>query len=33
LIAELIEAYLAGEPLRTQTGRRSVVGHIRVESS
>src|SRR6478752_447319 len=24
LIAELIEAYLAGEPLRTQTGRRSV---------
>jgi pimeloyl-ACP methyl ester carboxylesterase len=33
LIAELIKAYVAGEPLRTQTGRRSVVGHIRVESS
>jgi len=33
LIAELIEAYLAGEPLATQTGRRSVVGHVSVEDN
>jgi hypothetical protein len=33
LIAELIEAYIAGEPLATQTGRRSVVEHVSVEGS
>ena len=33
LIAELIEAYLAGEPLATETGRRAVVGHVSVEDS
>ena len=33
LIAELIEAYLAGEPLTTQTGRRSVVAAVSVEDS
>jgi hypothetical protein len=33
LIAELIEAYLAGEPLSTQTGRRSVVEAVSVEDS
>ena len=31
LIAELIEAYLAGEPLVTQTGPRAVVGVVSVE--
>lgn len=30
LIAELIEAHLAGEPLATQTGRRSVVERVSV---
>jgi hypothetical protein len=33
LIAELIEAYIAGQSLATQTGRRSVVGHVSVEGS
>jgi pimeloyl-ACP methyl ester carboxylesterase len=33
LIAELIEAYLAGEPLSTQTGRRSVVEAVSVKDS
>jgi hypothetical protein len=28
LVAELLEAYVAGEPLASQTGRRSVVGHV-----
>ena len=32
LIAELIEAHIAGEPLATQTGRRSVVGLVSVKS-
>ena len=32
LIAELIETYIAGEPLSTQTGRRSVVERISVHS-
>jgi pimeloyl-ACP methyl ester carboxylesterase len=31
LIAELIEAYLAGEPLTTETGPRAVVGLVSVE--
>jgi hypothetical protein len=31
LIAELIEAHLAGEPLVTRTGRRSVVEHVSVD--
>ena len=30
LIAELVEAHIAGEPLSTQTGRRSVVGAVSV---
>ena len=33
LIAELIEAYIAGRPLETKTGLRSVVGHVSVEGS
>jgi pimeloyl-ACP methyl ester carboxylesterase len=33
LIAALIEAYLAGEPLSTQTGRRSVVEAVSVKDS
>jgi pimeloyl-ACP methyl ester carboxylesterase len=33
LIAELIEAHLAGEPLATQTGRRSVVEHVSVKGN
>lgn len=33
LIAELIEAHLAGEPLATPTGRRSVVRHVSVRHS
>jgi pimeloyl-ACP methyl ester carboxylesterase len=33
LIAELIEAYIAGEPLATRTGRRSVVGHINIKDN
>jgi len=31
LIAELIEAHMAGEPLWTQTGRKSVVGLVSVK--
>jgi pimeloyl-ACP methyl ester carboxylesterase len=31
LIADLIEAYLAGEPLTTETGPRAVVGVVSVE--
>jgi pimeloyl-ACP methyl ester carboxylesterase len=31
LIAELIQAQMAGEPLVTQTGRRSVVGLVSVK--
>lgn len=33
LIAELIEAYIAGEPLVTQTGRRSVVAAVSVDGN
>ena len=33
LIAELIEAHMAGEPLVTQTGRRSVVSTVSVKES
>jgi hypothetical protein len=33
LIAELIEAYIAGEPLATQTGRRSVVAAVSVDGN
>ena len=33
LIAELIEAHIAGEPLATQTGRRSVVAVVSVEGN
>ena len=33
LIAELIEAYIAGQPLEAKTGLRSVVGHVSVEGS
>ena len=32
LIAELIQAHMAGEPLVTQTGRRSVVGLVSVKA-
>jgi hypothetical protein len=31
LVAELIETHMAGEPLVTQTGRRSVVGRVSVK--
>ena len=33
LIAELIEAHIAGEPLATQTGRRSLVTVVSVEGN
>jgi pimeloyl-ACP methyl ester carboxylesterase len=33
LIAELIEAHIAGEPLVTQTGRRSVVAAVSVDGN
>jgi pimeloyl-ACP methyl ester carboxylesterase len=33
LIAELIEAHVAGEPLATKTGRRSVVGMVTVKAT
>ena len=33
LIAELIEAHIADEPLVTQSGRRCVVGTVRVEDN
>jgi hypothetical protein len=33
LIAELIKAHIDGEPLTTETGRRSVVQHVSVDGN